>query len=57
MVFSTVQLVIGISIITLIVAGIVFIIQDTRAHRRRESAYSRKSSRTISTFEHEHEPA
>lgn len=56
MVFSTVQLIIGISIVTLVLAGIVFIIQDTRAHRRREDLYSRKKS-PVSNLEREHEPA
>lgn len=53
--FSTVQLIIGGSIIALILAGIVFIIQDTRAHRRREDMFSRKSP--VTKLEREHEPA
>lgn len=52
MVLTTVQLIVIVSIAAILVAGVLFIISDARAEKRRMQQYSRKKS--PSTEEREH---
>lgn len=54
MVLNTVQLIVVISIAVILIAGVLFIIQDARAYKRRSEEYSVKKRKPTAQ---EHEPA
>ena len=50
---STLQIVISVSMVGIAIAGILFIVQDARAHRRHMNEYA--SRKGTPTYQQEHE--
>lgn len=55
--FSTIQIVVFAAIATLILAGVVFVIQDARMQRRHKEEYSSRKRQSRPATKREHEPA
>lgn len=59
MALSTIQFIVFAAIAAVVLAGVLFIIQDARAQRREQERFSnrRKNANPTRTFHREHEPA
>ena len=60
MVLSNISFIVFAGIGMLLLVGVIFVIQDARAYRRREEEYTNRKNalRNVpSSFDHEHEPA
>jgi ABC-type Fe3+ transport system permease subunit len=55
--FSNIQLIVFTAIGILILAGVIFVIQDARSRRRHEENYSARKRKSRPATQQEHEPA
>lgn len=55
--FTNIQLIVFTAIGVIVLIGIVFVIQDARAHRRHEEKYSQRKQATAQQRQQKHEHA